>query len=64
METSKTLNDNKEGKQFDINNHSVIAFRETGKGHAALESFCYVKNTPPPMIRDNYDKLVDILYEP
>ena len=63
METWKTLNDHKEGTQYDINIHSVIAFRETAKGHAALESFCYIKNTPPPMIRDNYDKLVDWLYE-
>ena len=65
METSKTLNNDKKGKQYDINIRSVIAFREIGKGYAALlESFCYIMNMPPPMTRNSYDKLVDGLHEP
>ena len=64
MKTSKTLTNDIKGKQYDINIHSVIAFREIGKGYAALESFCYIMNMLPPMTRNNYDKLVDELHEP
>ena len=64
METSKRLSNDKKGKQYDINIRSVIAFQEIGKGYAALESFCYIMNMPPPVTRNNYDKLVDGLHEP
>ena len=62
METSKTLNA-KIVKQYDTNIFSAIAFREIGKGYAALESFCYIMNIPPPLTRNNYDKLVGRLHE-
>ena len=26
--------------------------------------FCYMMNTPPPITRNNYDKLVDNLHDP
>ena len=56
METSKTLNNDKKGKQYNINIRSFsYTFREIGKRYAALESFCYVMNMPPPMTRNNYD---------
>ena len=64
METSKTLNNDKNVKQDDINIRSVIAFWEIGKWYAALESFCYIMNMSPPMTRNNYDKLVYELHEP
>ena len=54
----------KKGKKYDINIRSAIAFREVGRGYTALESFCYIMNMPPPMTRNNYDKLGDSLDEP
>ena len=53
MGTSKTLNNDKKGKQYNINIRSVIAFREIGKRYAALTSFYYTMNMPPPMTRNN-----------
>ena len=32
----------KKGKKYDINIRAAIAFREIGRGYAALESFCYI----------------------
>ena len=36
----------------DINLRSVVAFREMGKGHGAMET-CEFMNMPPPMRRKN-----------
>ena len=46
METSGKLNNDKKGKQYDIDIRSVIAFWEIRKGYAALESFCYIMSMP------------------
>ena len=37
IQTSKTLNNDKKCKKYDINMRSVIAFRVIGKEYAALE---------------------------
>ena len=42
---SKEISRVKQGrKAFDVNMRSVVAFREIGKGHAAMETLCgYMK---------------------
>ena len=62
--TIELLDNNKIGKQYDINIHSIMAFRETGKGYAALESFYYKINISPSMTKNNYDTILDNLHEP
>ena len=38
------------GKQlYDINLRSIVAFREIGRGHSAMEKFCGVMNMQTPM---------------
>ena len=37
---------------YNINLRSVLAFREMGKGHRAMET-CGFMNMPPPMTRKN-----------
>ena len=45
-------------RAFDINLHSIIAFRENGKGHTGLESVCSYLNLVPPMNKNAYNKLL------
>ena len=46
----------KQGKNpFDVNTRAIIAFREIGRGHTALERFCGVMNMKPPMTSKNFN---------
>ena len=45
-------------KAFDVNIRAAVAFREIGKGHAGIETFCCAMNMPPPMSQDSYDNIV------
>ena len=46
-------------KPFDvINLHAVMAFREIGRGHTAMETFCGYMNMPHPMHIHAYNSLV------
>ena len=45
-------------KTYDINQRSIIAFRENGKGYTGLESLCYLLNVVPPMNKNAYQKLL------
>ena len=45
-------------KPFDVNLRAVIAFREVGKGHNGIETFCGYMNMPPPMQENAYNDLV------
>jgi hypothetical protein len=48
----------KSGKQgYDVNKRVVYTMRSLGHGHAGLEKFTSLMNIPPPMTRNNYDKL-------
>lgn len=39
---------------YDINLRSVIATREVGRGHTALQTFCGFMNIPPPMTEKTF----------
>ena len=45
-------------KPFDVNLRAVIAFREMGKGHNGIETFCGYMNMPPSMQENAYNDLV------
>ena len=61
--TSKEINKGKQGrKAFDVNIRSVVAFREIGKGHAAIETLCGYMNMPPPMNQTTYDDIITQLH--
>ena len=45
-----------------INTRTVLAFRELGKGHAAIQSFARCMNMPPPMTVKNYNNINDTLH--
>ena len=45
-------------KTYDINQRSIIAFRDYGKGYTGLESLCYLLNVVPPMNKNAYQKLL------
>ncbi|XP_046844662.1 LOW QUALITY PROTEIN: uncharacterized protein LOC124438534 [Xenia sp. Carnegie-2017] len=47
----------KHGRSFEINVRSVLAFREIGKGHNAMQTFAKVMNMPPPPTRKNFTKI-------
>ena len=42
---------------YAINLRSVVAFREMGEGHRAMET-CGFMNMPPPMTKKNYHKCI------
>ena len=41
-----------------------MIFREIEEGYAALKSFCYIMNMPPPMARSNCDNILHKLCGP
>ena len=54
--TSKEVKkDGRGSKPFGVNLRSIIAFRDMGKGHAGLETFCGYMNMPPPMAEMTYN---------
>ena len=44
---------------YDVNIRTVSAFREIGRGYAAIETFCGFMNMPPPMNKTTYQDIVD-----
>ena len=46
-----------------VNIRSIIAFREFGKGYAALETFARCMNMPKPITKKNYNAINDILHD-
>ena len=48
---------------FDINARSVIAMREIGKGHSALEKLCGYLNMPPPMTAAVFNDIQKIVFD-
>ena len=44
-------------KAFGVNIRSVYTMRSCGLGYNALEMFCGLMSLPPPMIKNNYQKL-------
>ena len=54
--SSRVVNSKRGQPSYEINNMSVIAFRENGLGHSAMENFCGMMNMPPPMTKAAYQK--------
>jgi len=46
---------------FDVNMRMAFAFREIGKGYRSLATFSMFMNMPPPITKNNYGKLCDIM---
>ena len=44
-------------KAFDVNTRSAYAMRSCGLGYNALEIFCGLMNLPPPIAKNNYQKV-------
>ena len=47
---------------YDVNIRTVLSFREIGKGHKAIETFCRYMNMPPPMIVTTYHETVSNMH--
>ena len=45
-----------------VNTRAVIAFREIGKGYAAIDSFALCMNMPPPMTKNNFNVINKLLH--
>ena len=45
-----------------INIRSILAFREIGKGHSAIETFCGLKNMPPSMTSKTYEETIENMH--
>ena len=58
IETGKKAGD----KPFGINYRTIVAFREIGKGHSAIETLCGFMNITPPMNNNSYTKAMKELY--
>ena len=43
---------------YDINIRTILTFREIGKGHTAIETFCGLMNMPPPMTVNMYHETI------
>ena len=58
--TSKLIDKEvKRGKvPYDVNIRTISAFREMGKGHVDIETFCRNMNMPPPMNKTTYQDSV------
>ena len=49
-------------KGFNINTRSVLAFREIGKGHTAMQTLCGYMNMPPPMSVTTYNDIINSIH--
>ena len=49
----------KQGQSHEVNLRALLAFREIGKRHSAMTTFNKVLNMPPPLRRDNYNKILN-----
>ena len=47
----------KQGRSYEMNVRSVLAFREIDKGHNAMTTFNKVMNMPAPLTRRNFTKI-------
>ena len=57
--TSKEVErDGRGANPFDINIRAILAFREIGKGHAGIETFCGLMNMPPPMTEATFNNII------
>ena len=50
----------KQGRFYEVNLRTVLAFRETGKGHNAMTTFNKVMNMPHPQTRRVFTKIQNI----
>ena len=47
---------------YDVNLRTVVAFREFGRGHTAIETFCGFMNMPPPMTSKTYQETMEYVH--
>ena len=52
----------KRAKRIDVNTRVIISFREMGKGHSAIQSFCKCMNMPPPMSHPSFVNTMSTLH--
>ena len=62
--SDKVKRDGRGADPFDINLRAIMAFREIGKGHSGLETFCGYMNMPPPMAETTYNETVKCTLHP
>ena len=56
--TSKEIVSAKRGNnKYNVNVRAFIAFREIGRGHSSIQTFCQYMNMASPMTKKNYDNL-------
>ena len=56
--SERVKNSGRGAKPFDINLRTIMAFREIGRGHAAMNTFCGYMNMPPPMAEITFNETV------
>ena len=62
--SSPDIKQNKQGiNPQEINNRSVMPFREIGRVREAMVTFTTIMNMPTPMNKDNFDTINDKLYD-
>ena len=62
--SSPDIKQNKQGiNPQEINNRSVMPFREIGRVREAMVRFTTIMNMPTPMNKDNFDTINDKLYD-
>ena len=62
--SDKVKRDGRGADPFDVNLRVIMAFREIGKGHSGLETFCGYMNMPPPMAETTYNETVKFMLHP
>ena len=62
--SSPDIKQNKQGiNPQEINNRSVMPFREIGRVREAMVTFTTIMNMPTPMNKDNFDAINNKLYD-
>ena len=62
--SDKVKRDGRGADPFDVGLLAIMAFREIGKGHSGLETFCGYMNMPPTMTETTYDETVKFMFHP
>ena len=62
--SKEVTRDGRGSKPFDVNLRKTLAFREIGKGHAGIETFCGCMNMPPPMTELTYNNTIKTTMHP
>ena len=47
---------------YEVNVRAVLAFRDIGRGHTAVETLCGLMNMPPPMTSKTYQDTIEYMH--